>query len=95
MELFNCGSVKCTKTNEFCIEVDGIRIIYVVSFSGGIVTDFILKSRNYNSSCKVVFDSRKGKVIYVDCTGFKADEVKLALEECFKEQKLLYVVNRK
>ena len=95
MKLFNCGNVKCTKDNQFCIEVDGIRILYTVSFTPGMLQEFVLKSTNYNSICKIAFDVRKGKVIHVETIGFKADKVKTALEECFKEEGILYTANRR
>ena len=93
MKLFNCGNVRA-KDNQFCIEVDGIRVLYTMSFTPGIIQEFVLKSTNYNSMCKIAFDTRKGKVIYVECIGFKADKVKIALEECFKEEGILYTFNK-
>ncbi|BFH74245.1 hypothetical protein SJAV_21890 [Sulfurisphaera javensis] len=88
--IFNCGQVKCMKTNEFCIEVDNIRIVYSMSFNFGIITEIQFKSTNYKSMCNIVFDTRKEKIIEVECIGFKADKVKLTLEECFRQEGLLY-----
>ena len=94
MKLFNCGNVKSTKDNELYVEADKIRIFYTVNLTPGILQEFILNSTNYKSLCKVVFDTRKGKVVHVECVGFKADKVKVALEECFKEEGILYSANR-
>jgi len=94
MKLFNCGNVRLTKDNELHIEVDGIRILYTVTLTPGMLQEFVLKSINYNSMCKIAFDVRKGKVIHVTTIGFKADKVKVALEECFKEEGILYTANR-
>jgi len=56
-------------------------MLYTVSFTPGILQEFVLKSTNYNSMCKIAFDVRKGKVIHVETIGFKANKVKIALEE--------------
>lgn len=94
MNLFNCSSVKRTIDNQLYIEIDGIRILYVESSTLGIIQELTLKSTNYNSICKISFDTRKGKVVYVECKGFKADKVKNALEKCFKEEGILYTFDR-
>ena len=95
MNLFNCSNVKHTIDNHLYIEVDGIRILYTMNFTPGILEEFALKSTNYNCFCKITFDTRKGKVIRVECSGFKAEKVRDALEECFKEEGILYTVNRR
>ena len=94
MKLFNCGNVKFSEDNELQIKVERIKVVYKASFTPGIIQEYVLKSTNYKSLCKVVFDTRKGKVVHVECIGFKADKVKVALEECFKEEGILYTANR-
>lgn len=89
-DIFNCGAIKCMRNGGFCIEVDGIRIVYTVSFNIGMITEIILKSENYKSNCKIEFDTKKWKVIKVEAIGFKADKVQLALEQCFRERGILY-----
>jgi len=94
VNLFNCSNIKLIKDNQLYIEVDRIRVLYTVSFTPGILQEYVLKSTNYNSMCRITFDVRKGKVIHIDCIGFKADKVKVMLEECFKEEGILYTANR-
>ncbi|AWR96779.1 hypothetical protein DFR86_03880 [Acidianus sulfidivorans JP7] len=89
-DLFNCNNVKCMKTGEFCIEVDNVRIVYSINYNLSIITEILLKSTNFKSVCRILFDTRKGKIIDISCSGFKSDKVKLALEACFKERNLLY-----
>jgi len=94
MNLFNCSNVKSTKDGKLYIEVDRIKVFYTVSFTPGTLQEYVLKSTNYNSMCRITFDTRKGKVIHIDCIGFKADKVKVVLEECFKEEGISYTINR-
>ncbi|ARM75273.1 hypothetical protein [Acidianus manzaensis] len=89
-DLFNCGNVKCMKTGEFCIEVDNVRIVYSINYEFGPIIEINLKSTNFKSNCKILFDVRKEKIIDISCYGFKDNKVKLALEGCFKEKNLLY-----
>ena len=74
--------------------MDGIKILYTVSSVPGIIQEIVLKSSYYSSMCKITFDVKKGKVIHVETIGFKADRVKVVLEECFKEEGILYTANR-
>ncbi|AWR93262.1 hypothetical protein [Acidianus brierleyi] len=89
-EFFNCNSVKCMKSGEFCVEVDNVKITFTLDFTLGPITEISLKSSNYKVNCKILFDSRKEKIISVDCYGFKADKICKSLKECFREKGLLY-----
>lgn len=86
--IFNCKEVKCTKQGEFCIEVDNMRIFYKQEVSLGIISEILLNSTNFKSKCKISIDTRKGKVIQLECEGFKAEKVKNVIIECLKEQGL-------
>jgi hypothetical protein len=80
------------KSGEFCVEVDNIRILFTMSYNFGPVTEILLKSNNFKANCKILFDTRKEKIISVECYGFKSEKVGKALEECFKEKGLMYNV---
>ena len=86
MNLFNCNNAKIIKDNTIMLMVENIRIIYEINFSLGMVQDITLKSTNYTSFCKITFDTRKGRIIRLECKNFNAEKVKIILEQCFKEQ---------
>ena len=83
--MFNCDKAKFINNNQLYIDVDGVRVIYTVNFSLGIVQEIVLKSTNYNSLCRIVFDARKRKVVHLKCTGFNDAKVEKIIRECFKQ----------
>ncbi|EWG06717.1 MAG: hypothetical protein ASUL_07864 [Candidatus Aramenus sulfurataquae] len=89
-EFLNCGAVKCLKTGQFCVEVDGIRVLFNVEVNLGAVTQLKLKSANYKVNCNVEVDTRTERVISVECVGFKEEKIRLTLLGCFKERGLLH-----
>ncbi|MCI2413870.1 MAG: hypothetical protein MPF33_01260 [Candidatus Aramenus sp.] len=89
-EFLNCGAVKCLRTGQFCVEVDGLRVLFNVEVNLGAVTQLKLKSTNYKVSCNVDVDTSTEKVIYVECVGFKEEKIRLTLLGCFKERGLLH-----
>lgn len=84
--IFDCKEIKCTKGGEFCIEVDNIRIFYKQEVSFGIITEIVLNSTNFKSKCKIIIDTRKERVVSLECEGFKAEKVKNIIAECLREQ---------
>ncbi|MEM4131243.1 MAG: hypothetical protein QXU14_08370 [Metallosphaera sp.] len=90
-QLFNCNQVKVMRTGDLSVELDGVRCVYEVKSNLSPVMEITLKSRNYKSECKVLFDVRLDKVVSVSCEGVKQEKVRLTLEECFREKGLLYI----
>jgi len=95
MKIFNCNEIKFSEDdNELYIIVGRIKLVYKISVTPGIIEEYILKSTNYKSLCKIVVDTRKGKIIHIDCVGVENDRVKDIISQCFKEQGLLYIINK-
>jgi len=86
----SCDVFKRLPDGTIMIEVDRVKIFLKREGSPGIVEDLVLKSTNYNLKCRIECDQRKGKVILVECIGFKADKVKQAIEDSMRKAGMLY-----
>jgi len=88
--VISCDVLKRLKDDILMMEVDSVKIFFKEEITPGVVCDLVLRSTNYNLTCKIEYDVRKKKVLAVSCNGFKGDKVKAKIEESLRREGILY-----
>lgn len=62
--------------DKFKLTINGIEVTYKVEVKPGVITSVIIKGLNYNSLCTLDIDTRKNRLLSLQCIGFEKDVVK-------------------
>ncbi|EZQ01839.1 MULTISPECIES: hypothetical protein [Acidianus] len=89
-DLLSCNDIRLNKNDEVLVTVDNVKLIFTFSINFSLITEIILKCKNYKSNCRIIIDTRTEKVIAIETQGFKEEKIKKVISECFREKGILY-----